>query len=107
MSQDAFAKLQKGVPKKMLNNSLILIFSFVAVFFVFIARINIYKTFSVALFVISYLCIAFCITYAFLLGVDIEEVLTYILAYTVLFATVFWNKGGENENLLAKAGAEK
>ena len=91
----------------MLNNSLILIFSLIALFFVLFARINIFKTVSVPLIILSYLCIVFCITYAFLLGVDIEEVLTYILAYALLFMTSFGFKGEERNNLLAEQGEVK
>lgn len=89
----------------MLNNSLILIFSCVALFSAVFARINVCKTFSMPLFVLSYLCVMFCVTYSFLLGVDIQEILTYILVYVLLFATVFWNKDEDNESLLAKSGA--
>lgn len=91
----------------MLNNSVILIFSFIALFSVLFARINIYKKFSVQLFVLSYLCIAACVTYAFLLGVDIEIILTYILAYAMIFATVFWNKSNDIDGLLLKQGELK
>lgn len=91
----------------MLNNSLILIISFIALFCALFARISLYKTLSAPLFVISYLCVVFSVTYAFLLGIDVEKVLTYILAYLVLFATVFWNKSDESGSLPVKPGAEK
>ncbi len=84
----------------MLNNSMILIFSLVAIFFVILARINVNKTSSTLLLIVSYLCIIFCITYSFLLGVEIDEVLTYILTYVLLFVAAFWNKDEEKDCLL-------
>ena len=52
------------------------------------ARINVNKTSSTLLLIVSYLCIIFCITYSFLLGVEIDEVLTYVLAYVLLFVFI-------------------
>ncbi|MDE6275628.1 MAG: hypothetical protein K2M75_03715 [Clostridia bacterium] len=91
----------------MLNNSAILIFSVVALFCALFARVNIYKAIALQLSVLSYVCILFCVTYAFLLGVGIEEVLTYILAYTLIFATVFNNKDEKEGNLPLKQGELK
>jgi hypothetical protein len=88
----------------MLTNSAILIISAVALFNALFARINVYKTFALPLSILSYLCVLFCVTYAFLLGVEIEEVLTYILAYILIFATVFWNKDEKEGDLPLKQG---
>ncbi len=83
----------------MLNNSVILIFTVAALFSAIFARLFTDRSFSAPLFVISFLCVAFCVTYAFLLGIDIEQVLTYILAFTLLTATVFLSKDNGNSGL--------
>ena len=88
----------------MLTNSAILIISAVALFNALFARINVYKTFALPLSILSYLCVLFCVTYAFLLGVEIEEVLTYILAYILIFATVFLNRDEKEGDLPLKQG---
>ena len=89
----------------MLENSLILIFSVAALCSALFARINTDKAFAAPLYVLSFVCVAFCVTYAFLLGVDIEQILTYILAFTALTATVFYNDG--KEALPIESGAVK
>lgn len=91
----------------MLNNTWILIFSVLALFSAFFARINVAKTFSVPLLIISFVAVAFCITYSFLLGVDINDILTYILVYTVVTATVFWDNEDKNDVLPIEYGVDK
>lgn len=86
----------------MLNNSLILIFSVIALFAALLARMHTELNMSAPLFLVSFLCAVFCVTYAFLLGVDIEQILTYIIAFTLFTATVFWT-GDDEPALLVKS----
>ena len=79
----------------MLNNSLIMIISVVALFSAIFARIYTEKSIAAPLYVGSFLCAVFCVTYAFLLGIEIEHILTYILVFTLLTATVFQTSGGQ------------
>ncbi len=91
----------------MQNNSLILIFSVVALFSAVFARIKINSAYSLPLYIISFLAVAFCVTYAFLLGIAIYDILTYILVYTLLNSTVFWHNLADNSELPIKCGTAK
>ena len=81
----------------MLNNTLILILSSTALFAAILARIYTERNISAPLFILSFLCVVFCVTYAFLLGVDIDRILTYIIAFTLITANVFWNNEDRSE----------
>ena len=91
----------------MLNNSLILVFSIIALFSAVFARIKINSAYSLPLYIISFLAVAFCVTYAFLLGIAIYDILTYILVYTLLNSTVFWYNSGEGSELPIRCGVTK
>ncbi|MDE5562738.1 MAG: hypothetical protein K2J01_04245 [Clostridiales bacterium] len=53
------------------------------------------------------MAVAFCVTYAFLLGIAIYDILTYILVYTLLNSTVFWHNLADNSELPIKCGTAK
>ncbi len=72
-----------------LTNPAILIVSLIAVIFWVGARFIKNKYIGIVLNIISFFCVIGCTIYALLLGVELKEILAYILLFTLLGVTAF------------------
>lgn len=81
----------------LLTTPAILITFLIAVITSISARFISNKYIHNGLYIISFLCVAGCTVYALLLGVDLKELLAYILIFTLLGLTSFFSISNEKD----------
>lgn len=72
-----------------LNTPVILIITVIAVIIYLAGRFVSGKRISAGCYIASFLCVIGCVTYALLLGVELDELLSYVLLFTLLGLTAF------------------
>lgn len=89
-----------------LNTPIILFISFIALLLLFSLIFIKHKIVGFILQVLSFLCVLGCITYALLLGVELTELLVYVLAFMLLNMITFVTKDRDDVEYTQKSVTE-
>ena len=72
-----------------LNTPVILIITVIAIIMTAAGRFIVNRYVRGGLYIASFLCVIGCVTYALLLGVELNELLSYVLLFTLAGLTAF------------------